>query len=261
MTNLTKIRVHVGGDLLVKFSESKEQAKLKGIQKWLGYRPNVYSFSQPSAHACPFALDCLSKADRITGKVTDGKHTLYRCFSATTEAYSKHARDQRWHNFDTMRKLDYESMVQVLNDSLPSKCDICRVHVGGDFFNQRYFEAWLEVARLNPATKFYAYTKSLPYWVANLGKIPSNFVLTASRGGRYDSLIDEYNLKVAEVVFSIEEAEAKGLPIDHDEYYAINNAGNFALLIHGTQPKGSKASEALRSLKSQGVEFAYSRSK
>jgi hypothetical protein len=83
--------------------------------------------------------------------------------------------------------------------------------------------------------------------------------LTASRGGRYDYLIDQYNLKVAEVVFSLEEAEEKGLPIDHDEYYAINNAGNFALLIHGTQPKGTDAAKAIQNLKAQGVEFAYSR--
>jgi len=243
----------------LKFSKATEQAKLKGIEAWLGYKPNVFTFSLPSGHACPFALDCLSKANKDTGQITDGKQTLYRCFSATTEAYSKHARDQRWHNFDILRHLDYKSMVQALNDSLPSKCDICRVHVGGDFFNQRYFEAWLEVARLNPSTTFYAYTKSIPYWIANLDKIPTNFVLTASRGGRMDHLINAQSLKVAEVVFSLEEAEEKGLPIDHDEYHAINNTGNFALLIHGTQPKGSDASQAMRNLKAQGVEFAYSR--
>jgi hypothetical protein len=117
----------------------------------------------------------------------------------------------------------------------------------------------MHVAKLNPLITFYSYTKSLPYWVANTDNVPSNFILTASRGGRMDGLIDEAGLKVAEVVFSLEEAEEKNLPIDHDEYYAINNAGNFALLIHGTQPKGTEAADAIRSLKAQGVEFAYSR--
>jgi hypothetical protein len=243
----------------LKFSKATEQAKLKGIEEWLGYKPNVFTFSLPSGYTCPFALDCLSKADRITGKITDGKHTEYRCFSATTEAYSATTRAQRWHNFDILRHLDYHAMVDVLMASLPAKCDICRVHVGGDFFNQRYFNAWMEVARLNPNTTFYAYTKSIPYWVSNLGKIPSNFVLTASRGGRMDHLINAQSLKVAEVVFSLEEAEEKGLPIDHDEYHAINDTGDFALLIHGTQPKGSDANKAMRNLKAQGVKFAYSR--
>jgi len=243
----------------LKFSKATEQAKLKGIARWLGWKPKVYSFSLPSGWTCPFALECLSKADRITGKISDGLATLFRCFSATIEAYSATTRAQRWHNFDILRKLDFEGMVIALYESLPDIVDICRVHVGGEFFNQRYFDAWMQVARLRQDTTFYAYTKSLPYWVARIGDIPSNFVLIASRGGRYDYLIDEYNLKVAEVVFSLEEAEEKGLPIDHDEYYAINNAGNFLLLIHGTQPKGSKASDAIRNLKAQGVEFAYSR--
>jgi hypothetical protein len=42
-------------------------------------------------------------------------------------------------------------------------------------------------------------------------------------------------------VFSVEEAEAKGLEIDYDERHAIIGRGrenSFALLIHGTQPKG-----------------------
>jgi hypothetical protein len=183
----------------------------------------------------------------------------FRCFSATTEAYSSTTRAQRWHNFDELRKLNFEDMVCAIDDALPRDADIIRVHVGGDFFNQRYFDAWMQVARLNPNKTPYAYTKSLRYWVARLGEIPSNFPLTASRGGRDDYLIDLHDLKVAEVVYSVEEAEAKGLPIDHNEYYALNNAGNFALLIHGTQPKGSEAGKAMQLLKAQGVEFAYSR--
>jgi hypothetical protein len=247
----------------LKFSKATDQAKLKGIEKWIGYKPSVYTFNLPSGYTCPSALDCLSKANRTTGKITDGKAAQFRCFSATTEAWSATTRAQRWHNFDILRHIDpkYASdMWTTIHNSLPEKVDICRVHVGGDFFNQRYFDAWMAVARVNPETLFYAYTKSLPYWVKRLGgNIPTNFVLTASRGGRYDYLIDQYNLKVAEVVFSLEEAEEKGLPIDHDEYYAINNAGNFALLIHGTQPKGTDAAKAIQNLKAQGVEFAYSR--
>ena len=245
---------------LLKFNKANEQAKLQAIEKWIGYKPKVYSFSLPSGYTCPFAVDCLSKANKQTGKITDGKDALYRCFSATAEAYQPGTRDQRWWNFDILRKLDYNGMVETISASIPADADVIRVHVGGDFFSQRYFEAWLEVAKLNPNITFYAYTKSLPYWVANMDIIPDNFALTASRGGRYDDLIDNANLKTATVVLSPQEAHAKGLPIDHDEYHAINNAGDFALLIHGTQPKGSAAAEATRSMKAQGVEYAYSRS-
>lgn len=242
---------------MLKFSKATDNAKLKGMATWLGYKPMVYSFSLPSGYTCPFALDCLSKADRVTGKVTDGKDAQFRCFSASQEAAFSPMRAQRWHNFDILRKLDPEGMVEAILEAMPEDLEICRIHVGGDFFNQAYFDAWLTVATLNPDKTFYAYTKSNPYWVARLDSIPDNFILTGSKGGRTDALLDEHSLKVATVVFSLDEAGS--LPIDHDEYYALNNKGSFALLIHGTQPRGSQSASAMRELKAKGVKYAYSR--
>ena len=91
--------------------------------------------------------------------------------------------------------------------------------------------------------------------------IPENFVLTASRGGRQDELIDQFKMRESKVVFSEAEAEALGYEIDHtDEHAAIPEIRNesFALLIHGVQPKGSKASEAIKQLKKEKVKFSYS---
>ena len=245
---------------LLEFSSMIQNVKTARLLKFLGiHRDHGYTLNLPSGHSCPFASDCLSKAARVTGKITDGKDTLFRCFSATSEARSTRARDQGWRNFEKLRRLDYEQMVQLINESLPENAEIVRPHVRGDFFNHRYYEAWLQVARLRPNVLFYIYTKSLPYVIANLDKTPENFIVNASRGGRYDDLIDEYNLKVAEVVYSPEEAEAKGLPIDHDETHAITKTGSFALLLHGTQPAGSDASKALSKMNREGVEFAYSR--
>ena len=73
-----------------------------------------------------------------------------------------------------------------------------------------------------------------------------------------DSIIDEFNLKSAVVVNHPSDTD---LPIDHDEYYAINNAGSFALLLHGTQPKDSEASKALKRMRKEGIKFAYSNKK
>ena len=246
---------------MLKFSG--ENAKLKDISNWIGYKPKVYSFSLPSGYTCPSALDCLSKADRATGKITDSKDTKYRCFSASTESMFPSVRNQRWHNFEQLRKLNKEAMVEAIQADLPKDMDILRVHVGGDFFNQSYFDAWMEVGRLNPTKTFYAYTKSLNYWIASIDNIPDNFILNASRGGKHDNLIkgkgNRKDLKVAEVLFSIEEAEANNLSIDHNEFYALTDNGNFALLLHGPQPKGSKAGEAKKRMDKQGVKYSYSR--
>jgi len=60
-------------------------------------------------------------------------------------------------------------------------------------------------------------------------------------------------------VFSEAEAVDLGLFIDHDDSHAANPTWrdeSFALLIHGTQPKGTEAATALKALKGKG---SYSR--
>jgi hypothetical protein len=247
----------------VRFQDASTQAKLSGILDWWEFddeprKLDVRTFSLPSGYSCPFANDCLSKADRQTGRITDGKHMEYRCFAATMEARLPSVRNSRWDNFDALRKLKtVDAMVTALLDALPIKAAVCRIHIGGDFYNQRYFDAWLRVAAMRPQTQFYAYTKSIGYWVARLGSIPANLSLNASRGGTQDHLIDKHGLKTAEVVYTEAEAAERGLPIDHDEYHAIKGTENFALLLHGTQPKGSKAAAALKALKAEGVRHSY----
>lgn len=179
------------------------------------------------------------------------------------EAVYPALRRQREHNTNLLRYKypTFEGMVALLERSVPIHAKYVRVHIGGDFFNQIYFDAWMETARRNPNIIFYAYTKSLRYWVARLLEIPENFRLTASRGGHWDALIDQHNLRSAEVVFTESEANIRGLEIDHDDSHAYgDNPKSFALLIHGVQPKGSEASKALSALKKAGI-TGYSKNK
>lgn len=214
----------------------------------------IHTFSLPAGHSCPFAHSCEAKADRKTGKITDGKHQTFRCFAASQEALYPTVRNSRWHNFDILRKLKTkEAMRDVINSSLPSKAKTIRVHVSGDFFSQNYFDAWMDVASLNPDKKFYAYTKSLPYWVGRQNVIPNNFRLTGSKGGSRDEVIVLNNLKYAEVLFSEEDAIEKKLEIDHDDSHAYNGKKSFGLLVHGTQKKGTKAAVALSDLRKKGI--------
>ena len=244
----------------VKFQPAN--AKLKRLRELLaieyGRKPNIYGFSLPAGYSCPFADGCLSKADRITGKLTDGPHMEYRCFQASLEAVFANTRNAAWLNFDALRACQtVEDMVDLFQAAIPKNADIIRFGIDGDMFNQRMFDSVLAIARLNPSIRFYAYTKSLIYWVNRLGEIPSNLNLNASRGGRLDNLIEEYNLKSATVVLHPSEAEALGLEIDHDESHALNGSDSFALLIHGQQAKGSKASQAIKTLKAENIEFSY----
>jgi len=221
---------------MLKFSNSGN-AKLK----------HIISFSIASGWSCPFADKCLSKVDPVTGKISDGKNTEFRCFSASQESLYPAVRNQRFGNFEALRKLrTVREMANMIDKALP------KIKKNGDFFSQMYFDAWLKVARMNPDRLFYAYTKSLQYWVNRLGQIPSNLKLNASLGGRQDHLVEMYNLKFVEVCYSEAEAEEKGLEIDHDDSHAYAYDDSFALLIHGTQPKGSKASKAKSELAKAG---------
>lgn len=213
---------------------------------------HIYGFSLPAGYSCPGAKECLSRAGRHSGKIQDGLETKFRCFAASDEARLPNVREQHWHNFDLLKGKSTSQMVELIQASLPNKAEIIRIHVSGDFFNPQYFDAWIEIAKNNPLRTFYAYTKSLHLWMGRKDEIPPNLKLNASRGGIHDWMIDTYGLKSAEVVFSEEDADTKGLPIDHDDTHAYASDQSFALLIHGTQPAGSEASKALQALRKKG---------
>ena len=237
---------------LLKFGEPN--AKLKKLAKKLKLK--LKTFSLPAGWTCPGAKDCLSRADRITGKIEDGPDTLFRCFAASGEAVYPSLRKMVWYNFELIkatmmdawryRKDKIQAIADLIDSSLP-ECDIVRVHVGGDYFSKDYLQAWIEVAKRHPDVTFYSYSKSLKFMMEYA--LPENLILTASRGGKYDELIDLHGWKEAVVVYSEEEAVEKGLDIDHDDEHAAFGKDNFALLIHGTQPKGSAASKALQIIK------------
>lgn len=211
------------------------------------------TFSLPAGWSCPFAHDCLSKATRADGHIKDGPNTQFRCFAASQESTFRTVRNARWKNFNALTKAgSLEGMAEVIQKSLPFGLGLIRVHVSGDFFNETYFLAWLNVAYNNPLIVFYGYTKALPLLVKYRKHLPPNFRFTASKGGTHDHLITKYGLKFAEVVYSREEAEAKGLEIDHDDAHAAFGEESFALLLHGTQAPGTKANAAWKKLRKKG---------
>jgi hypothetical protein len=212
-----------------------------------------------AGHNCPGAKDCKSQVEVTPDgmRIKDGEHTKFRCYAASMELRSKSAYNLHKANFEALKAArTVEAKVKVIVDSIEEQgvTDMrrVRIHASGDFFVQSYFDAWLEVARQYPDLIFYAYTKSLKFWVRRLDSIPTNMKLTASYGGYSDDLIQKHNLKAVEVVYSHEEAADKGLPIDSDDSLAWKQDGNFAQLIHGTQPAGSAASKAKEALKKVG---------
>lgn len=68
-----------------------------------------------------------------------------------------------------------------------------RIHVAGDFYNESYMNAWIDVARALPSLTFYAYTKMISVYLykRRTSHIPPNMHIVQSFGGREDNLIDQ----------------------------------------------------------------------
>ena len=252
---------------MLKYSNANAKTEaLKRVDELKPFLDNgrkIYSLDLLSGYSCPSANECLSKAIIVDGKrkIKDGPNTKFRCFSASQEVQYNGVYNLRKHNFDTLRGLHLNDMTHELNQAMPKNLGICRIHVAGDFFNRDYMFAWINMALMHQDRLFYAYTKSLKYWLQNMEWIEKldNFILTASYGGRDDDLIFKHGLRHCRVVGS--EAEST-LPIDHDDSHAARPSqrhNSFNLLIHGTQPKGSEAAEALKLLKKNSVKHSYSR--
>jgi hypothetical protein len=234
----------------MKLHFGRGNAKLDRLEKFVG---PVFTFSLLSGHTCPYAKDCRSQAvigDNGKAHIQDGPDTLFRCFSASQEVLFPNVYKAREENTEIvkqalvgMRGEGSDYLASKLLAAMPAKAKVVRIHVGGDFMRQDYFDAWLAVAKSDPSRIYYAYTKALPFWVKRIGEIPENFILTASFGGHRDDLIVKHNLRYTKVVNSRYAARKLGLVVDHDDTHAAlpkHRGTSFALLLHGIQPKGHK---------------------
>jgi len=189
------------------------------------YSGIVHEWNLPTGHTCPFADECLVKVDRHTGKF-ENKSNAYRCYAASAERFPS-ARNSRWSNFELVKSGN--------QPALPKDAKAIRIHASGDFFNQPYFDMWIDIAKANPVIEFWAYTKSLKYWVQRIGSIPQNLELTASYGGRNDELIAQHNLKFVRIYKSKKDVP-DGIPIDtNDDCARSKSIKEFALIDNYTK--------------------------
>jgi len=249
---------------MLKFSlanaKTKRLYRVRALRKYLKNNRKVYSLDLLSGYSCPGAKHCLSRAVvGVNGKrhVLDGKHCQYRCFSASQEAFYTNLYNLRKHNLESLRKYSTPGpMFSLIIKSIPKNAGIVRLHVGGEIFNRSYLSALMRIACHRTDLLFYAYTKSLhllkrvDFIDSANGILLPNFLITASLGGKYDSLVEKLKLRYSRVIFS--KSEANGLPIDHNDSHAATTGSSFCTLLHGIQPAGSQSLVALRKLNGKG---------
>ncbi len=182
-------------------------------------------------------------------KIWDGPQTEFRCFAASSEVQYTPVYEARQANLKAIREALQEGncaglINTELQKNLTKRITKVRIHESGDFFSPEYLLAWVLVASANPSIKFYCYSKNLPLFVGLV--LPANFYFTASYGGKFDHMIDEGVFpRYAKVFMTEDQAVAAGYKVDVKDRSCFED-GPFALLVHGTQPKGSEWGKAAR---------------
>lgn len=189
----------------------------------------IFNFSIPAGNdkitgkiTCPFAAECL--------KLCYAKKGAY---AWSNVQLALHERFQASKETDFIERIDTE-LIKETNKKHKKQIYI-RVHDSGDFYSPAYFAKWLEIARLNPSVRFYAYTKSHSFIRGNFN-LPENFDLIFSLGSKNDELINQETERHSKIFYSMEEMNAAGYTdASYLDLYAtkwFTNNNKIGLLIH-----------------------------
>jgi hypothetical protein len=116
-----------------------------------------------------------------------------------------------------------------------------RIHDAGDFYDVSYWNKWREVMLLFQFEKrvsFYAYTKQVEMFQNETaaGRVPANFTLIYSFGGRQDRLIDMSRDRHSRVFETRAALKAAGyIDASHDDMLALGKNPKVGLCYHGTK--------------------------
>lgn len=185
----------------------------------------INNFSIPAGNdkksgkiTCPFAGSCI--------KLCYAKKGAYR-WGNVERALTRRYESSKEENF-------VELISNELNKIRKNKQLYIRIHDSGDFYSPAYFAKWLEIARLNPTVRFYAYTKSHSF-IRGI-QLPENFDLIFSLGSTKDELIDQETERHSKIFYSADEMIDQGYT-DASEYdllatkwFTENN--KIGLIIH-----------------------------
>ena len=148
-------------------------------------KDRIVSFSIPAFQdaqgrvTCPMAGECVDL-----------------CYARQGRYNMPEPKKTRQHNFDFLfedKKYGFRNFYTlVLKDleQMPKRYSSVRVHDSGDFFHEKYFTTWMEVARQFPKKKFFSYTKMISFAREYKDSIPDNYQVVQSVGGKQDHLID-----------------------------------------------------------------------
>jgi hypothetical protein len=187
-----------------------QNSKLKKTSKLNDKR--VYNFGIPAQSTCLWAGEC--------------KAFCYASKGAYSWSNVKPAFERR---LETTKSNDFIPM--MIGEILSKKASHIRIHDSGDFYSREYLHKWFKIMESLPHVEFYAYSKSLPLFVNE--RLPKNFTLIKSQGGKRDDLINPSTDRHARIFKSEAELLAHGyVNASNDDLQAIGSNKLVGLVIH-----------------------------
>lgn len=187
-----------------------QNGKLKITSKQTGLR--VFNFGIPAQSTCLWADKC--------------KKYCYASKGAYIWSNVKPAFERR---LDATKQDNFPQV--MITEITRRKADVIRIHDSGDFYSREYLHKWFKVMEALPNVRFYAYSKSLPLLEGE--KLPANFTLIKSEGGKRDDLIDPMMDRHARIFKTEAELIAAGYAnASNNDLIAIGNNPRIGLLAH-----------------------------
>jgi len=107
-----------------------------------------------------------------------------------------------------------------------------RIHDSGDFYSPTYLQKWVDIATQNTNVIFYAYTKSIKFFINGL-KLPKNLKIIFSEGSKTDNLINVNKHRHARIFKSKELLKAAGyIDASANDLKAITSNKKVGLVYH-----------------------------
>ena len=107
-----------------------------------------------------------------------------------------------------------------------------RIHDSGDFYSIAYLKKWVSIAKQNKDVIFYAYTKSIKFFIDGL-KLPKNLKIIFSEGSKTDNLINVNKHRHARIFKSKELLAAAGyINASENDLKAITSNKKVGLVYH-----------------------------
>ena len=195
-----------------------QNAKMKKTS--LENNTKIFNFSIPAYKTkagkitCPFAKECIKYCYAQKGN--------YTRFPMIQQLMEKKYELSKTENF-----------INLMNKEIKKKkAKYIRIHESGDFYSVKYLNKWIQIAKDNKSVIFYAYTKSIKFFINGL-KLPKNLKIIFSEGSKTDNLINVNKHRHARIFKNITTLLNAGyIDASNNDLLAITDNKKVGLIYH-----------------------------